>query len=275
MTTRILRVADSLGTFHVACAAAVATAFGALVGSVPYFGAMFEGASALCFGLDGALLGSCGLLLGLGVIASYELAMGGAPYVATTSRSGRIGAGQRELVQLQDNFRMGRAPSTTTSGWTAPTRRPWPTCSSASRARRRTRTIWPSSGTSSTTSRRVWARRGPRRAPRDGAGPGPHGGDSAAPRAGAVASRSLGCLAGAPEAGGAAPAGESRLAEVAEKCRRLVQQRGTVSRRSGGGLAGRCGSVSAGLWLAGASASERRNAGKTAVGNAARCTAGA
>lgn len=46
-----------------------------------------------------------GGLGGLGVIASYELAMGGAPYVATTSRSGRIGAGQRELVQLQDNFR--------------------------------------------------------------------------------------------------------------------------------------------------------------------------
>jgi len=60
----------SLGTFHVACAAAVATAFGALVGSVPYFGAMFEGASALCFGLDGALLGSCGLLLGAGASPS-------------------------------------------------------------------------------------------------------------------------------------------------------------------------------------------------------------
>merc|ERR1712232_1058488 len=31
--------------------------------------------------------------------------MGGAPYVATTSRSGRIGAGQRELAHLQDTFR--------------------------------------------------------------------------------------------------------------------------------------------------------------------------
>lgn len=54
----------ALGSRHTAGAAAIATVFGALVGSVSCFGAMFEGASALCFGLDGALLASCALLLG-------------------------------------------------------------------------------------------------------------------------------------------------------------------------------------------------------------------
>lgn len=58
--------AYALGSFHTARAAATATAFGALVGSVTSFGAMFEGASALCFGLDGALLASASLLLGGG-----------------------------------------------------------------------------------------------------------------------------------------------------------------------------------------------------------------
>jgi len=56
----------ALGSRHTARAAATATAFGALVGSVSCFGAMFEGASALCFGLDGALLASSALLLGAG-----------------------------------------------------------------------------------------------------------------------------------------------------------------------------------------------------------------
>mmetsp|Transcript_71863 Transcript_71863/g.99558 ORF Transcript_71863/g.99558 Transcript_71863/m.99558 type:complete len:216 (-) Transcript_71863:17-664(-) len=46
-----------------------------------------------------------GGLGGLGVLATYELAAAGAPYVVTTSRSGRIGGGQRELVQMQENFR--------------------------------------------------------------------------------------------------------------------------------------------------------------------------
>eukprot|EP00434_Breviolum_minutum_P026690 symbB.v1.2.023589.t1/scaffold2168.1/size87162/3 len=35
----------------------------------------------------------------------YELAASGVPYVVTTSRSGRIAAGQPELVQLQENLR--------------------------------------------------------------------------------------------------------------------------------------------------------------------------
>ncbi|OLQ11424.1 hypothetical protein AK812_SmicGene4766 [Symbiodinium microadriaticum] len=39
------------------------------------------------------------------VMARYELAAAGAPYVVTTSRSGRIAAGQPELVQLQENLR--------------------------------------------------------------------------------------------------------------------------------------------------------------------------
>jgi len=56
----------ALGTQQTARLAATATAYAALVASVPYFGAMFEGASALCFGLDGALLGAVGLLLGAG-----------------------------------------------------------------------------------------------------------------------------------------------------------------------------------------------------------------
>eukprot|EP00931_Biecheleriopsis_adriatica_P000080 TRINITY_DN100097_c0_g1_i1.p1 TRINITY_DN100097_c0_g1~~TRINITY_DN100097_c0_g1_i1.p1 ORF type:complete len:171 (-),score=47.16 TRINITY_DN100097_c0_g1_i1:135-614(-) len=46
-----------------------------------------------------------GGLGGLGCIATYELAAAGAPYVVTTSRSGRIAAGQPELVQMQENLR--------------------------------------------------------------------------------------------------------------------------------------------------------------------------
>mmetsp|Transcript_26606 Transcript_26606/g.63432 ORF Transcript_26606/g.63432 Transcript_26606/m.63432 type:complete len:162 (+) Transcript_26606:28-513(+) len=46
-----------------------------------------------------------GGLGGLGILATYELAAAGAPYVVTTSRSGRIAAGQPELVQLQENLR--------------------------------------------------------------------------------------------------------------------------------------------------------------------------
>eukprot|EP00408_Alexandrium_pacificum_P060510 CAMPEP_0171170810 /NCGR_PEP_ID=MMETSP0790-20130122/8899_1 /TAXON_ID=2925 /ORGANISM="Alexandrium catenella, Strain OF101" /LENGTH=218 /DNA_ID=CAMNT_0011635655 /DNA_START=96 /DNA_END=752 /DNA_ORIENTATION=+ len=46
-----------------------------------------------------------GGLGGLGVLACYELAASGQPYICTTSRSGRIGGGQRELVQMQENFR--------------------------------------------------------------------------------------------------------------------------------------------------------------------------
>mmetsp|Transcript_46134 Transcript_46134/g.130885 ORF Transcript_46134/g.130885 Transcript_46134/m.130885 type:complete len:181 (-) Transcript_46134:114-656(-) len=45
-----------------------------------------------------------GGLGGLGVIATYELAAGGAPYVVTTSRSGRIAGGQRELVALKEQL---------------------------------------------------------------------------------------------------------------------------------------------------------------------------
>ncbi|CAJ1329971.1 unnamed protein product [Effrenium voratum] len=56
----------TLGSRHTGRAAGVAAAFGALVGSMASFGAMFEGASALCFGLDGALFAVCGLLLGGG-----------------------------------------------------------------------------------------------------------------------------------------------------------------------------------------------------------------
>lgn len=54
----------TIGSLHTTRVAAVAAAFGALVGSLTSFGAMFEGASALCFGLDGALFAVCGLLLG-------------------------------------------------------------------------------------------------------------------------------------------------------------------------------------------------------------------
>lgn len=55
-----------MGSSHTACVATFAAVIGALAGSVTYFGAMFEGASALCFGLDGALLGACSLVLGAG-----------------------------------------------------------------------------------------------------------------------------------------------------------------------------------------------------------------
>lgn len=54
----------SLGFDHTACLVALASGYAALLGSVQNFGAMFQGISAVCFGLDGALFCSCGLLLG-------------------------------------------------------------------------------------------------------------------------------------------------------------------------------------------------------------------
>eukprot|EP00435_Cladocopium_sp_Y103_P007112 s316_g2.t1 len=62
----------TLGSHHTGRAAATAAAYGALVGSVSSFGAMFEGASAMCFGLDGALFAVCGLLLGANVDPSLR-----------------------------------------------------------------------------------------------------------------------------------------------------------------------------------------------------------
>lgn len=62
----------TLGSLHTGRAAALAAAYGALVGSVSSFGAMFEGASAMCFGLDGALFAVCGLLLGANVDPSLR-----------------------------------------------------------------------------------------------------------------------------------------------------------------------------------------------------------
>lgn len=56
----------SMGSNHAAGITAVTSAYGALIGSICYFGAMFEGASAMCFGLDGALLAACSMLLGAG-----------------------------------------------------------------------------------------------------------------------------------------------------------------------------------------------------------------
>lgn len=64
--------AYALGSHHVACAAALAASYGALVGSIRSFGGMFEGASAVCFGLDGVLFTSCGLLLGAGGQAELQ-----------------------------------------------------------------------------------------------------------------------------------------------------------------------------------------------------------
>ena len=62
----------TLGSLHTGRAAATAAAYGALVGSLSSFGAMFEGASAMCFGLDGALFAVCGLLLGANVDPSLR-----------------------------------------------------------------------------------------------------------------------------------------------------------------------------------------------------------
>lgn len=62
----------ALGSRHVAGVAATASAFGCLVGSVKHFGAMFEGCSALCFGLDGAFVCICCLLLGGGPAMASE-----------------------------------------------------------------------------------------------------------------------------------------------------------------------------------------------------------
>jgi len=62
----------TLGSLHTARVVGITAAYGALVSSVTCFGAMIEGASAVCFGLDGALLAACALQLGAGADPSLQ-----------------------------------------------------------------------------------------------------------------------------------------------------------------------------------------------------------
>jgi len=62
----------TLGSVQTARVVCLTAAYGALVSSITCFGAMIEGASAVCFGLDGALLAACALQLGAGANPSLQ-----------------------------------------------------------------------------------------------------------------------------------------------------------------------------------------------------------
>mmetsp|Transcript_60358 Transcript_60358/g.135947 ORF Transcript_60358/g.135947 Transcript_60358/m.135947 type:complete len:378 (-) Transcript_60358:12-1145(-) len=71
--------AYSLGSNHIVRIMIVSSAYGALVSSVATFNAMLMGASSVCFGLDGALLGASAVLLGARhdpMLESFLLARG-------------------------------------------------------------------------------------------------------------------------------------------------------------------------------------------------------
>eukprot|EP00932_Pfiesteria_piscicida_P003681 SRR837773.13586.p1 GENE.SRR837773.13586~~SRR837773.13586.p1 ORF type:complete len:552 (-),score=101.28 SRR837773.13586:155-1660(-) len=56
-----------IGHAHVLGVMATVLAFGALVGTIKSFGALVQGASSVCFGVDGALIALYGLFLGAGL----------------------------------------------------------------------------------------------------------------------------------------------------------------------------------------------------------------
>jgi len=56
-----------IGTEHVISVIAVVLAYGALVGTIKNFGALVQGASSVCFGVDGALIALYAMFLGAGL----------------------------------------------------------------------------------------------------------------------------------------------------------------------------------------------------------------
>jgi len=56
-----------IGTNHVIGVFAVVLAYGAIVGTIKSFGALVQGASSVCFGVDGALIALYGMFLGAGL----------------------------------------------------------------------------------------------------------------------------------------------------------------------------------------------------------------
>merc|ERR1712217_714906 len=56
-----------IGSAHVVCVFAVVLAYGALLGTIKNFGALVQGASSVCFGVDGALIALYAMFLGAGL----------------------------------------------------------------------------------------------------------------------------------------------------------------------------------------------------------------
>jgi len=56
-----------IGFEHVVAVIALVLAYGALVGTIRSFGALVQGASSVCFGVDGALIALYGMFLGAGL----------------------------------------------------------------------------------------------------------------------------------------------------------------------------------------------------------------
>eukprot|EP00929_Paragymnodinium_shiwhaense_P107117 TRINITY_DN7317_c0_g1_i1.p1 TRINITY_DN7317_c0_g1~~TRINITY_DN7317_c0_g1_i1.p1 ORF type:complete len:697 (-),score=120.11 TRINITY_DN7317_c0_g1_i1:573-2663(-) len=56
-----------IGRFHLVAIFAVVLAYGALIGTIKNFGALVQGASSVCFGVDGALIALYGMFLGAGL----------------------------------------------------------------------------------------------------------------------------------------------------------------------------------------------------------------
>eukprot|EP00929_Paragymnodinium_shiwhaense_P107119 TRINITY_DN7317_c0_g2_i1.p1 TRINITY_DN7317_c0_g2~~TRINITY_DN7317_c0_g2_i1.p1 ORF type:complete len:698 (-),score=138.16 TRINITY_DN7317_c0_g2_i1:221-2314(-) len=56
-----------IGRYHLVAIFAVVLAYGALIGTIKNFGALVQGASSVCFGIDGALIALYGMFLGAGL----------------------------------------------------------------------------------------------------------------------------------------------------------------------------------------------------------------
>jgi len=62
-----------IGLFHTISVIAVVLAFGALVGTIKNFGALVQGASSVCFGVDGALIALYAVFLGAGLDSQLKI----------------------------------------------------------------------------------------------------------------------------------------------------------------------------------------------------------
>merc|ERR1712029_633857 len=56
-----------MGRAHIVALMAVVLAYGALIGTIRNFGALVQGASSVCFGIDGALIALYAMFLGAGL----------------------------------------------------------------------------------------------------------------------------------------------------------------------------------------------------------------
>mmetsp|Transcript_9216 Transcript_9216/g.20454 ORF Transcript_9216/g.20454 Transcript_9216/m.20454 type:complete len:701 (+) Transcript_9216:36-2138(+) len=62
-----------VGRHHLICIFAVVLAYGALVGTIKSFGALVQGASSVCYGVDGALIALYAMFLGAGLDSQLKI----------------------------------------------------------------------------------------------------------------------------------------------------------------------------------------------------------